>query len=122
MDGELDAGQHRGVAEHLTQCAGCREELEELRGVDSLLEGLPQLSLSAEFAQIVATRAQETGLMERKPHLLSRAWNAMLEYSERFFELLQPESRIGSRSLDEFNDMPASFIGYAYFRVLGSQR
>ena len=53
---------------------------------------------------------------------LHRAWKAMLEYCERFIELLEPEARVGTRSLDEFNDIPASFIGYAYFRILGSQR
>ena len=45
----------------------------------------------------------------------------MLEYCERFIELLEPEARVGTRSLDEFNDIPASFIGYAYFRILGSE-
>jgi Spy/CpxP family protein refolding chaperone len=33
-----------------------------------------------------------------------------LDYSERFFELLEPEARSGTRSLDEFDDIPASFI------------
>lgn len=122
MDGELDPGLHEEIAGHLRQCPKCREELEELSSVDTLIRGLPQLSLSDEFAKAVVARVQDAVASEPKEHFLRRAWKVLLEYSEKFFELFEPESRIGTRSLDEFNDIPASFIGYAYFKVLGSQR
>lgn len=56
-----------------------------------------------------------------RPFFLRRAWEALLGYSE-FLNLLEPETPDGTRSLDEFGDIPASFIGYAYFKALGSQR
>lgn len=122
MDGELDPGLHEEISGHLMQCPACREELDELSGVDTLIRDLPQISLSDEFAKAVVARVQDSVSYEPKEHFLHRAWKVLLEYSEKFFELLEPESRIGTRSLDEFNDIPASFIGYAYFKVLGSQR
>jgi len=122
LDGELDAEVHRELADHLKQCPECREELEEFSGLDTLIRGLPRLSLPDAFAKVVVASVRNAVTSEPRKLFLSRAWKALLEHSERFFELLEPESGAGIRSLDEFNDIPASFIGYAYFKALGSQR
>ncbi len=124
IDGELDAEFHREIADHLDRCPGCREELEAFGRVDELVGGIPRFEPPAGFAAAVASRAQSVGPAAREPHFLRRAWKALLEYSERFFDLLEAGTKPGirSRSLDEFNDVPASFIGYAYFKVLGSER
>lgn len=122
MDDELDALLYREIAEHLKRCPECREELEELSNVDTLLRRLPSLNPPAGFAEIVVSGVQGTLSIEQGRHFLTRAWKTLLEHSEKFFELLEPETRVGTRSLDEFNDIPASFIGYAYFKVLGAQR
>ena len=121
LDGELDAALHQELAGHLRQCPGCREELEELGGVDILLRSLPQYHPTADFAQVVVSRVQDRVAPGQSRPFLIRAWKFLLEYAEKFFELLEPEARVGTRSLDEFNDIPASFIGYAYFRILGSE-
>ena len=123
LDGELDAALHQELAGHLRQCPGCREELEELGGVDTLLRSLPQYHPTADFTRVVLvlSRVQDPVAPGQSRPFLVRAWKAMLEYCERFIELLEPEARVGTRSLDEFNDIPASFIGYAYFRILGLQ-
>ena len=121
LDGELDAALHQVLAGHLRQCPECREELEELGGVDTLLRSLPRYHPTADFAQVVVSRVQDRVAPGPSRHFLHRAWKAVLEYCERFIELLEPEARVGTRSLDEFNDIPASFIGYAYFRILGSE-
>ena len=123
MDDELDAELHQEIAGHLKQCQECRQEMDELSGVDTLVKGLPRYSPPADFAKVMVSRVQDGDAAEQQSrHFLHRAWKALLEYSERFFELLEPEVGVGTRSLDEFNDIPASFIGYAYFKVLGSQR
>lgn len=122
MDGELDAGLHRTIESHLEQCPGCRKELEALGGVDLLIRELPRYSPSPNFAEVVAARARETIAPEKRPHLIHHAWAALLTYSERFLDLLEPEGGRRARSLEEFNDIPASFIGHAYFRALGAER
>lgn len=122
MDGELDAELHGQFAAHLRQCADCRKELEALGDVDALVTSLPRYGPSPDFARILVSKVRYTVAPVRKDPILQRAWKTLLEYSGRFVELLEPETRVGTRSLDEFNDIPDSFIGYAYFKVLGPQR
>jgi anti-sigma factor RsiW len=124
MDGELDAALSGEVEAHLKQCPDCREVLEELRSADVLLRDLPRYSLPAKFAKALLSRLQdqEMKLPEKGPRLLHRVRQALLEVSARFFELLEPVAPRSTRSLEEFNDVPESFIGSAYFRILGSQR
>ena len=121
LDGELDGALHQEIAGHLHQCPECRVELEGFGGVDILLRSLPQYRPTADFAQVVVSRVQDRVAPGQSRPFLIRAWKFLLEHAEKFFELLEPEARVGTRSLDEFNDIPASFIGYAYFRILGSE-
>jgi len=122
MDGELDTELQGQFAAHLRQCEECRKELEALGDVDALVTSLPRYGPSADFARILVSKVRYTVAPVRKGPILQRAWKTLLEYSGRFVELLEPETRVGTRSLDEFNDIPDSFIGYAYFKVLGPQR
>lgn len=122
MDGELDVGLQEEVVDHLRQCLQCREELEALSAVDTLIRRLPPLRMSDDFAGAVVAGVSDAVRYQPKKYLLHRAWAALLEYSEQFFELLKPDARVCTLSLDEFDDLPASFIGYAYFKALGSQR
>jgi len=122
LDREVDADVHREITGHLEQCLGCREDLKNLRGIDALLSTMPRYALSADFAKAVVARVQKPASAELKRSFVQRLWNGLLEHSEKFLELLDPELRIGTRSLDEFNDVPACFIGHAYFKVLGPQR
>ena len=124
MDGELDAALSREVEGHLKQCPDCREVLEEFSSADVLLRALPRYSPPARFADGLLSRLQdrEMELPEESQRFLRRFWKALMEYSERFLELLEPEAPSSTRSLEEFNDVPESFIGYAYFKIIGSQR
>jgi hypothetical protein len=122
IDGEDDATTHLEIDDHLKRCPECREELEALSGVDILLRDQPQLSLPADFAKVVVSRAQDMASVEPRRVVLRWTWKTVLRFCEKFFELLEPQALIGTRSLDEFNDVPTSFMGYAYFKMLGSQR
>lgn len=59
LDGELHGLRLRQVEEHLTRCAACRQELEQLRGLSALLqESLPVESFTPaeRFAANLALR------------------------------------------------------------------
>lgn len=122
MDGEVDAEHYREIAAHLEQCPDCRREREELGGVDMLIRRLSRYDLPSGFANSVASRARDMASPGPGRHFFLRAWQALLDRSEKFLDLLEPEARAGARPLDEFDDIPAAFIGYAYFRLLGSQK
>jgi len=42
LDEELDSAQRQSLLAHLEQCAECRELLEELRGLSSLIQNAPR--------------------------------------------------------------------------------
>ena len=119
MDNELDAELHARVAQHLGRCRECREELEQFKGIDTLLRNQPRCDMAPDFPGTMLSRVRERAGTEREGHFFGRAWKRLLEYSAGFMELLEPQTRPHSRSLDEFNDIPASFIGHAYFKILG---
>jgi anti-sigma factor RsiW len=115
MDGELDAARARSVADHLEACDACRKEFEAFAAVDGYVHALPQAELPADFAATVASRARL-----RRPAETSRSFDVfgrLLRFFEAFFNLLGLEVSPATRALDEFNDVPSSFIGYAYFKV-----
>jgi anti-sigma factor RsiW len=115
MDGELDAAEARSVAEHLTTCGACRKEFEAFSKVDGFLQALPQADLPAGFAAelVSKTRLRRSAGTPRSFGALGR----LLRFFEAFFNLLGLEVSPATRALDEFNDVPSSFIGYAYFKV-----
>ncbi|MBP8644505.1 MAG: zf-HC2 domain-containing protein [Syntrophobacteraceae bacterium] len=119
LDGELAAGLCREVVDHLALCPLCRKELEDLAGVDSLVRDMPQVTLPPQFASTVASRAQEPPAIVQSLPFLTRTWKTLLDFCVWVLNLLDPEPQAGTRFLDEFNDIPASFIGHAYFRILG---
>lgn len=53
LDGELNAERRAWVEEHLATCAGCREELESLRALSSLLLADAQPATSGAFTSRV---------------------------------------------------------------------
>jgi len=118
VDGELDAGLHEEIAGHVKACPRCRKEAEEFRRVDARIKELSSYPLPGDFARAVRSRVQETLCGERSLPFAHRAWKSFLDSCQRFFDLLNPEVPAGSRSLEEFNDLPPSFIGHAYFRIL----
>jgi len=119
LDGELAASLGREVADHLVLCPLCRKELEDLAGVDSLVRDMPQVTLPVQFASTVASRVQEPPAIGQGLPFLPRTWKTLLDSCERLLNLLDPEPQASTQFLDEFNDIPASFIGHAYFRILG---
>ncbi len=132
MDCEMDGAASREIGAHLEACSECRRELETLSGVDALVRGALRYSPSADFSkELLAALPQRAGSSPsqlRKEtrrgncHGFHRAWKALRNFLEGYYDLLQAR-RVpsGSRSLDEFGDVPSSFIGHAYFRIMGTQ-
>lgn len=122
LDDELEAPLAGRVAAHLEHCRQCREELEGLDGVDSLIKQLPPLSLSADFTRNLLFGLRAAVSREPQRFSLRRLGKTLSQYAEQFFQLLEPETYSRVLSLDEFGDMPTSFIGHAYFKAFGLQR
>ena len=115
MDGELDAAESRFVSDHIAVCEACRREFEALTGVDGLVNALPKIDLPEGFASSVALKARmPRPVEEAHPQGISAR---LLQFFEAFFDLLGLDVSPATRALDEFNDVPSSFIGYAYFKV-----
>jgi anti-sigma factor RsiW len=74
FDGELHGTRQRQVEEHLSNCPACQAELQALRKISSLLQGVP----SAE-GQLSAQRFQ-TQVMKRLPLAIQRpGWQRVLK-------------------------------------------
>lgn len=118
-DDEIDAGLSREITEHLLRCRDCRLAFDETRGVDATLTGLPRYSMPEEFAGKVLANLPGTEFSRDIQGLGRRVWRFVLKHCEGFLELLEPVGPPATHSLEEFADIPASFIGYAYFKILG---
>ena len=123
IDGEVESGLADRIAGHLKQCLACRKELEELHSVDALVVSLPCLTVSLDLSEKVLTRLDHAKAARRLgPGFPEWLWPAVKKYLERFFEVLEPAEVPSTHSLDEFNDIPESFIGYVYFKILDEPR
>ena len=73
LDRELPPEQSGRVEGHLAVCAGCSRELERLRAVSRLLEGLPGIEVSAGLERRVLEEAARRILAQRRVSLWSLA-------------------------------------------------
>jgi hypothetical protein len=119
LDDELDSALHQGMANHLNQCARCREELDGFQGVDALLKGLARLDVGPEFAEHLVVGVCKESVASERMCFEGGVSNPVLRFFESFFELLGPARSRRTRSLEEFDDFPPLSIGYLYCRILG---
>ncbi len=119
-DGELDEDLKDLILQHLQSCDSCREELNEFDKIDSMLGGLPEISVPQTFASdiIVKSRAEKSPC-HWKLSFVRRV-------SDRFFLLVDSilqmfpgymDQRTGF--LDEFGDFPPHSLGHAYLSLIG---
>lgn len=119
LDEELDSALRQGMANHLDQCAGCREELEGFQDLDALLKRLARLDMGPEFAEYLVARLCKESAASKRMYCEGGVSNPVLRFFESFFELLEPARSRRTRSLEEFNDFPPLSIGYLYCKILG---
>ncbi len=60
LDGVLSDAQRRPVEEHLAACPGCRERLDELKSLSTLLSGLPRAQVPSSLIGRVRLAGRET--------------------------------------------------------------
>lgn len=119
-DGEVDETLKDLILHHLQSCDSCREELDAFDQIDSLVGGLPEISVPETFVSdiIVKTRAAESHCH----------WKLSFtrRVSDRFFLLVDSvlqmfpgymDQRTGF--LDEFGDFPPHSLGHAYLSLIG---
>lgn len=116
-DNELEPALSKAIAEHIESCAACRAELNNISEMDALIGGLPDFEVSASFTRDVVRKSDSLRAPGRKT-LAERAAECLLGFIGTLFSAPAGQKPGGARVLDEFGDVPASFIGYAYFRIL----
>jgi hypothetical protein len=72
LDETIEAAERELLSAHLTACAGCRRELEELRKVAALVGSLDELPVPGGFLQAVRARIDQPTVWDRLRGLLVR--------------------------------------------------
>ena len=120
MDDELDAATSHVIKEHLEGCPECLESLHGFREVDNLVNGLPKIDPSTDFASRVVSAALRTSDVSSRVTVpfASRLKHAVTRVSEAIFSLFEPGAGPNTRTLDEFNDCPPLSLSFIYFTLL----
>ena len=118
LDGETDPALSEEISRHLALCSACRAELARFGAVDGAVKRIPRFQLPPEFAAGVVATACKSAVREPKPALAARVFAPIVNIFQNFIRLLGLETPGGNHALDEFDDVPSCFIGYAYFRIL----
>jgi len=75
LDGEVPAKLLRLIEEHLSSCPSCRSQVERIRQVQDMVEGLSVPPLPQEFAaRIMAKARREFPLVKEKKSLAFLEW------------------------------------------------
>lgn len=118
IDGETDEALSGAISRHLAVCSACRAELARFAELDEAVRRLPRPGLPPEFTARVVMMARKSTILRPKPVLAARIFSPLIEIFQNFIRLLGLETPGGNHVLDEFDDVPSCFIGYAYFRIL----
>jgi hypothetical protein len=118
LDHELADDKARKVAKHLENCDICRKEFKTLQNINSILNGLQELTVSESFR-----RKLEKNLT-RQQHWVKRnvPFRHPLFFIKTIIEsillsiLKKPSGQ--NSILEEFYDLPPNSMGRIYFKLL----
>ena len=116
-DGELEEELRGQISRHLESCDDCRAELKELDQIDSLVKGLPEISVSETFVSDILARTAAKS--HSKLGLFQRIVDRITPLVDSLFEFLPGYKPQGTGSLDEFRDFPPLSLSHAYFSLIG---
>jgi anti-sigma factor RsiW len=78
LDGEMAANYRQEMEEHLGACPSCRGQVERMRQVDNILDGLTVPPLPGEFAARVTAEAQRRALLgQEKKFFFPLGWQPL---------------------------------------------
>ena len=119
VDNELEPALAENMSTHINLCPSCKQELQAVSSIDARLAGLPRHNPAPAFA----AKVMDAAVGSKRPRIpwsfFHMMWATIFDILEQFFDLLQTESAPKTKSLEEFNDVPSSFIGHAYFKIMG---
>jgi hypothetical protein len=121
-DDELAADLINEISLHVRSCTVCREELNELDRIDSLVRGMPHLDASELFASRVSAGIAATATKSTPYGITSlprRIFTGFLQLADIVFELFPGHEYHRTATLDEFGDFPPLSLSNAYFQVIG---
>jgi predicted anti-sigma-YlaC factor YlaD len=122
-DGELNENLWDQISRHLQSCDACREELKEFDKIDSLVEGMPEISVPETFTAEIIAKSQTVKSHRRWEMVLPQTMiDRLMLVIDSIFDLLPGDKSRGTGSLDEFGDFPPLSIGHAYFSLIGQEK
>ncbi|MEM5789335.1 MAG: anti-sigma factor [Syntrophobacteraceae bacterium] len=118
LDRELKDEDSKLLELHLASCIDCRKYLGELKGVDRLLTGLPEIEPAPGLTVRLISDLDKT----RTGTGIKKAWEVVLNWVESVFRMYPGIRYQRSGTLEEFGDFPPLSISCAYFSLLGHGR
>lgn len=118
LDNELDDGRRHQVQLHIETCVECRRHLSELEAVDGLVRAVPAIDPEHDFTSRVVDSIMSRGAVRKSVPFSSRLKAAADRICDIVFDIFAGETRVSTRTLDEFNDFPPLSVSFAYFRLI----
>ena len=118
QDRELAADKAQEIAKHLEVCDICRKEYETLQNIDSLLNGLPEITVSGTFREKLK-KSLNRQQHRTKPGAPIR--HPLLFIKTLIESILLPilkQSACQNDTLEEFYDLPPNSMGRIFFTLI----
>ena len=116
MDGELAPDNQAAIKKHLTACPACREQYEELAGLDQRLRMMPDHEPPEELFVSLMARIKHDPPKPAAPirGIRRKIW----AFLDDFAETVWPMSKSRAGSLEAFSDFPPGLLGGMYMKMI----
>lgn len=74
LDGELPGNVMQSVEQHISQCRGCKEELQSIRALNAMLDRAPEMVVPRDFAKETVRKGM---LLKKEGLTLSEWWRSL---------------------------------------------
>jgi len=116
-DHELADDKALGIAKHIEICDVCRKEYETLQNIDSVLNGLPEMTVPKTFPQkLYRSLNRQQHQAKRGVHVRQPLFFIKTLIESILLSILKQPSIQGD-FLEEFYDLPPNSMGRIYFKL-----